>query len=53
MSSSPDTTSSKSRLQQFDGQVGWHSSDSEQMPGQTENERKGNEVESRVHTYKQ
>lgn len=35
MSSSPDTTSSKSRLQHRDGQVGWHSSEPGHELGQT------------------
>ena len=38
ISSSSDTSSSKSRLQHRDGQVGWHSSESKHMLGQTVNE---------------
>jgi len=40
MSSSPDTSSSKSRLQHCDGHVGWHSSEPEHKLGQTVNESK-------------
>lgn len=40
MSSSPDTSSSKSRLQHRDGQVGWHSSEPGHELGQTVKELK-------------